>query len=1154
MMATEAVGLALSSLQPSMENSRPRLQVQPLKIVKNSSPSKPARPLSEIASTEQRRNSPSFNQSTKVSTPPCSCTPHPSCLPRADSLQKVLLQRESSPFDSSPSQQRFTRGFWEDRATLSPGFNSENSPDRSITPEVSKRRSSIENLKKASRVKNSSMYARETKDNYDPSSSPVIERPLNNRPWGGQLQNNVFTRYDSIRKENNPISRSPTRPVHYKSGSMSDIPNVSSSNIPAPSSLPDCSSMPSSPRREAPSPIRSSMAANSRFAQSPSSFDPENDAWSDDDQDGVQSSTPRAQPRHAKSVTFGTAPEINEYEAQTPEPSSVASGSREGSYDSYDDDDEDEDDSFERNESPEHDDSFDASLEDIDKTPVVLPEDWQHMLDSARAADDGYSHVFDDDHGSSPAPSATPINGRRPEMLRADSNASDGSYFRPLPPTPGFASPNRGRVESPRGLAAAAERASSLQRALPSPPRAASVSKDEILRMREATMSLEDRMGLLALQESLAEVNGTQADAGLRLEPAAEIAEANSAEDMYNGDENEHVAENDAAADLSDFDVAPAISRESILRNVKSRRYDDFTDHDFADDDTAMSSPERDYAELANLDPDVAIPSRENSTQFFGEEAPVTIKQEDESFVDLDAIPTLQVEWDAERSPSATQEHERDSSVLRHEVSEDEVDGDDDDDKSSRYSSPMSELAHERVEEQGALPVSVEPTTEETFSTPLEDQRNADHARRMSLPLLDNFLGTDDYDFGLESYITPSPPLAQEERPLTAPETQKVSVLNPPKMFTPNVEQGLDVESVEPSFATGDDIPERDSFESALHDSMTEEPLPSPEPVIPERKATIKTQGKLRARPSATPADLRGMIAQRRQVSHEVPPMPDMYRTASQTDSEITESGAEDSEHDIEDDASPEEDDTQETPAGAFEGRENRRQSRKQLKLDLDLPIESLGEGEGLGLGLMEEFDRVIESQKVPYPPPPHAMFPITAPYHQSSSPETRSITQFTPHDRAGTNGPFQSQKGYLMRQNTKVIVASNRDFSGETPSSTSPPMSPNPGSIEAARSSKGSPRKSSAGEKWLTAEPWNGKTRRKSTRKSSGRRSNVGVAPAPPLPGQDSALGTVDEYMGADDTDDSVERGRLFVKVVGVKELDLPLPRSKFDSASRPT
>lgn len=124
------------------------------------------------------------------------------------------------------------------------------------------------------------------------------------------------------------------------------------------------------------------------------------------------------------------------------------------------------------------------------------------------------------------------------------------------------------------------------------------------------------------------------------------------------------------------------------------------------------------------------------------------------------------------------------------------------------------------------------------------------------------------------------------------------------------------------------------------------------------------------------------------------------------------------------------------------------------------------------------------------------------------------------------------------MRQNTKVVVASNRNFSDES----QPSGQFNPST---STKSKRTPRKSSGGEKYLTTEPWNGKTRRKSSRRSSGRRSNIG-GPAPPLPGHESSLGKVDEYLTTDESNEGEERGRLFVKVVGVKELDLPLPRSK--------
>lgn len=134
-------------------------------------------------------------------------------------------------------------------------------------------------------------------------------------------------------------------------------------------------------------------------------------------------------------------------------------------------------------------------------------------------------------------------------------------------------------------------------------------------------------------------------------------------------------------------------------------------------------------------------------------------------------------------------------------------------------------------------------------------------------------------------------------------------------------------------------------------------------------------------------------------------------------------------------------------------------------------------------------------------------------------------------------------QKGYLTRQNTKVVVASNRNFSGESDDT----ISANP-STTAARSAA-SPSKANArlpsSEQHFKAEPWNGKQRRKSMRTASA--SRVDDGPAPPLPGQESALGIVTEDPSLlDETDlGDTERGRLFIKVVGVSQLDMPLPRN---------
>ncbi len=54
-----------------------------------------------------------------------------------------------------------------------------------------------------------------------------------------------------------------------------------------------------------------------------------------------------------------------------------------------------------------------------------------------------------------------------------------------------------------------------------------------------------------------------------------------------------------------------------------------------------------------------------------------------------------------------------------------------------------------------------------------------------------------------------------------------------------------------------------------------------------------------------------------------------------------------------------------------------------------------------------------------------------------------------------------------------------------------------------------------------------------------------------PPLPGHESnsvvSRSIPEEDMSMEtSTLDGAERGRLFVKVMGVKDLDLPLPRSK--------
>jgi len=994
----------------------------------------------------------------------------------------MIVSRDSaSPFDATASTFRSPRPFWE--KGLSPGplasFGSENTPERDPSPLPSPKRSSIENLKKASRVANSPIFDKEKKYKYDPSSSPIVERPLTDRPLSDRIQQNPFSRYDSIRKENNPFKspemKSPEKFINLSTTDLEELAPPQSAVV----------SRTSTPSKEFPSPTKSSLTAKSRYANI---FDPENESWSAED-DETRSGTPRASLRPAKSVTFGNSPEINEYEQQTPEPSSEATGSRESSYDS-----DEYDDSFERGASAEDEDSFDASLEDTDKTPVVLPGDWIHASpDNARTTlVNEYDDVFDDDDAGSPAPNATPSKTFREalESARSESVTSDGST-RPLPPIPGFSSPIRGR-DSSNSLRAAAERASSVQRNLPAPPRPAATSKDDIFRMREATMTLEDRMGLLAMQEE-----NKRASFNLREKKSTDTIQINE------------VAEDDEVGDLPDFDYAPMISRESILRKVKSDLH-----NETEEEDDEYSDQDVDYSELARVDPDTAIPSRENSTHF-SEAAAMAIKDEPEdSHIDFEDVPEAVFDPDMlDRSPSRMEE--RQSSVVHHDIRAST-------ESESRYSDSTVEAGMQ--DQQGAgLGIS----HYDEFSTPLEEPSKPQQPEReMSLPLFTNL--DNDFDFGLKEYMTPIEGTAEPELP-DLPPAREVKLTQEKPLLAP-----IATDLRESMSSAGS---EEDESELPLHERIEV-------PIIPERKATIKTGGKLKARPSGSRADLEALLAYDQE--QPVPALPEQYRNET---------------HDVSESADSESLWSQPSAAESGESKndsaveQDSRPSSKRLDLTLSLPVPD--QANGSGFSLSEEMDRVMETQKVRDFSFTHALIPTpvqqthnqrTFSWNMSASrstglantAETINVPPFLPHTRSIANKIVRTQKGYLMRQNTKVVIASNRNFSGDS----MPPKSPAVGS--GTRSAGNSPRKSSA-EKFIQTEPWNGKVRRKSSRRSSGGRKSYAAGPAPPLPGHDSALGVLDEYSTLDNEDEEIERGRLFVKVVSVKDLDLPLPRSMY-------
>ena len=132
--------------------------------------------------------------------------------------------------------------------------------------------------------------------------------------------------------------------------------------------------------------------------------------------------------------------------------------------------------------------------------------------------------------------------------------------------------------------------------------------------------------------------------------------------------------------------------------------------------------------------------------------------------------------------------------------------------------------------------------------------------------------------------------------------------------------------------------------ESVIHHRMPEDQLDEEEfvevekelPAVPEREATIKASGsKLKTRASNTPADLAAMREARRHVSYEVPdvpPIPARHRNRLSRDMGAEQDAAE--------------------PDEFLE----RHPSFKKRSLTLDLD---------LGLSLDQDFERVIEAQKV---------------------------------------------------------------------------------------------------------------------------------------------------------------------------------------------
>ena len=860
-------------------------------------------------------------------------------------IKKIFFNGDSSPFDSSPIASNSPRLYWQNRDPASPTRpNAEKRnplSERDGSPSPAKR-SSIENLKRASRVKNSNMFAREHKQEYDPTSSPMIERPLaTGRPLSVQ-QGNAYGGSGLGSFRQGEVKRKPIDSPLQSPAKPNGIPEESIALSKAPSS-----------------PAKSSMSTKSRYAQAHQAFDPENGIWSDEEEEEEESAERELPPgkslrRYAKSVTFDAAPpQVNEYEMTTPDPSSVASESREGSYDSVNDG---EDESFDRASSIERDDSFDASLEDTEKTPVVLPEDWRFMS-PAVANEDLAAYVENpfDEEQSTPAETAQPSSkpDARLSPTRTDSVNSNGER-RPLPPLPALGGPifPRDRSDSNNSLSATAERVNNFQRVSHSLPRPASITKAEIQGMGSCSMSIEDRLRLMMIDDPdncSSPIEEQQGQRERRLRGGSPLRGSDLLDGHREVQVSEEEVENDDIADLGDYKLPPRISRESILRKVKSRTF-----NKPEDDNSLMGlSPTSGKSAYNNLDPDTPIPSLETETT----EKQVVVKQEpdlEDDEVDVYSIPDLySQQLQAESYMNAIEKLEafQASSAAQK-----------DDDDESHYSVDSKESGNQERKSDTATDDEGPPTPRALTSNQAGQDLERKNSNRMSLPQFVALLGESDFGFGMESFITPSPETSQEPvKPVLSSQPSWTSGIPTEKSL---VEQSTDrpvtpEDNLQPPKFPGQGNHSEDepkTPDSVIRHPIARSPVPD-SPGVPEPVATIKApDGKLKTRHSVTPADVQAMAEVRRQVSNgsQAPAVPKMPERHLSRPSIVAESDE------------PVIDSTGEVaPVKSAEERDILKPSKRKSSL---LPLEvSVQASEGLGFGIESEFDRVIEAQKVAF-------------------------------------------------------------------------------------------------------------------------------------------------------------------------------------------
>jgi hypothetical protein len=638
--------------------------------------------------------------------------------------------------------------------------------------------------------------------------------------------------------------------------------------------------------------------------------------------------TIRSMTRRPKSVTFEKEPpDVLHYEMVTPEPSIDGSTVH---YDSDEDDDDYED--------------------ELENTPVIEPDEWSRMM-----AQDAAGNPHDDNFRSTPSPSS-----------------------RPLPPIPG---PPRGDSNSPPG-----------GRPLPSLP----VTKADLQNLQK--MPLEERLRMMmqyeeyidrdhssrrASSEATEEMDDDEGHHGHAIESMtfddkdSESQYGERRESMSSAQLDDSTSESNAPSsnsmretDTEDSSVSqyestseyepPRLSRESIRRQVEARREASYEPTPEIDDNGLHGADGEHHQYIQEVD------SQVDDAQIKEEPS------DDERSIDLYAVPEMSKVHERPASRFDTRSPDSDR------ITESEVSNYDHNDDESQYSDYQDSTHDELPDREDSTPT---PTNlgELTIAPPKREVEDCEPQKvalgatqdeaRMSLPDISLFDGE---GLGLNDYMTPSPPL----QPVASPKEEAAPSSSIARDFlsenqeTPEEESEPEIDDDEDTgsvirhkiYHSSDEEEEADDEdENSIGESdidaynARDERDRSPSPVA-ESVATIRAPGgKLKTRASSTPADIAQMAAARRHVSGDlsrippVPRIPDDYRSdEAHSDDNVDEEGSDD-----------------EDTIGAHSDGEGVERKESVKRKSIDLP--ALGEFEfDLKLDdLSEEFDRVIEAQKV---------------------------------------------------------------------------------------------------------------------------------------------------------------------------------------------